>query len=184
MSGLILNTKKLFTSKWLNLNETEYIPGPGKEPCKWLWAEREGAKNAVVIGALTRDKKLVVIKEFRVPIGGCEWGFPAGLLEPGEAPINCAERELKEETGFELERIIRKPSRLVYNTAGLTNEGCYMIYCIVEGSASKDGQEASENIEIYTMNRQEVQELLNDETKMLGAKASIVMQRFVDHGDI
>ncbi len=56
--------------------------------------------GAVTVIATTREKKLLLIKQFRAPAGEWLWEIPAGTLEPREPILKCAQRELEEETGF------------------------------------------------------------------------------------
>ena len=82
----------------------------------WFITSRKNCDNAVVIVAMIPGEKpkLIVTKEFRVPLGDYEWGFPAGLIDEGETIKNAAIRELKEETGLEVEYII-SISPFIYN---------------------------------------------------------------------
>jgi len=41
-----------------------------------------------------------LIKQYRHAVGQFVWEIPAGTLEPNEAPLDCARRELVEETGY------------------------------------------------------------------------------------
>jgi ADP-ribose pyrophosphatase len=56
--------------------------------------------GAVVILPVMTDGTVVLIRNRRYAVGQVLMELPAGTLEPGEAPINCAGRELVEETGF------------------------------------------------------------------------------------
>ena len=49
--------------------------------------------------AITADEQVVMVRQFRYGIGDLTLEFPAGQVEPGEAPRAAIERELKEETG-------------------------------------------------------------------------------------
>lgn len=64
--------------------EREYIVHPG----------------AVMIVPILDDGRLVVERQWRYPIGAAMLEFPAGKLEPGEPVLECAVRELVEETGY------------------------------------------------------------------------------------
>lgn len=44
--------------------------------------------------------RLVLERQFRYPMGRTMLEFPAGKLDPGESPFDCAQRELQEETGY------------------------------------------------------------------------------------
>lgn len=192
----IIETEQLLKTEFLNINATQYEDTKGKDKY-WVWAQRPNARKAVVICAivdkgwvkesndsfLERDLRLVVTREFRVPLGGYEYGFPAGLIDGDENILGAAKRELKEETGLDVSAFIRQ-SPFVFNSAGLTDESIAMIYVECNGELSKKGLEDSEEIETMLLSRKEVSELLEDETKMFGAKAWMVMENFVRHNEI
>lgn len=125
---------------------------------------------------------LVVIKEFRVPLNDYEWGLPAGLIDPGEDIKNCVKRELKEETGLELVSFLREPSPIVYNSAGITNEGCSIVFVEATGTISKEHLQDEEDIETYLMSKLDVKTLMwlasNGKTK-IGAKAWMAFELFL-----
>ncbi|HQK82573.1 MAG TPA: NUDIX hydrolase [Atribacter sp.] len=56
--------------------------------------------GAVTIIATTPENQIILIRQFRAPAGQWLWEIPAGTLEPDEDPLDCAIRELEEETGF------------------------------------------------------------------------------------
>jgi len=47
------------------------------------------------------DGRILLVRQYRHATGGALWEVPAGKLDPGEAPLDCAQRELLEETGHE-----------------------------------------------------------------------------------
>ncbi len=59
---------------------------------------RHPGASAVV--PVSDDNKLILIKQFRHAIGDYIWEIPAGTLDPDETYLECAKRELVEETGF------------------------------------------------------------------------------------
>ena len=56
--------------------------------------------GAVMVVALLDDGRLVVERQYRYPMGRAMLEFPAGKLDAGEPPFECAVRELTEETGY------------------------------------------------------------------------------------
>lgn len=65
-------------------------------------ATREYIKHpgAVVILPLFDDGSVLMERQFRYPLDRVFIEFPAGKIDPGEAPLACAQRELLEETGY------------------------------------------------------------------------------------
>jgi len=54
----------------------------------------------VIVFALTPEGRVVVLRQYRHGVRGVSLLLPAGQLEKGEAPVACAQRELREETGY------------------------------------------------------------------------------------
>lgn len=63
--------------------------------------------GAVMIVALLPDGRLVMERQFRYPVGRVMVEFPAGKLDAGEGGLACAQRELREETGYTARRWAR-----------------------------------------------------------------------------
>lgn len=61
--------------------------------------------GAAAVVALTETGKIVLVRQYRTAIDRVTVEIPAGKLDPGEDPIDCARRELLEETGFKANRI-------------------------------------------------------------------------------
>lgn len=56
--------------------------------------------GAVMIVPLMDDGRLLLERQFRYPLDRVMLEFPAGKLDPNESALHCAQRELREETGF------------------------------------------------------------------------------------
>jgi ADP-ribose pyrophosphatase len=65
------------------------------------WSVRH--PGAVVILPLTASNEVLMAKQFRFPMQEYILEFPAGCLEEGESPLNCAKRELSEELKVQAE---------------------------------------------------------------------------------
>ena len=76
--------------------------------------------GAVVILGFLDDGRLLLIRNRRYTIGQVLTELPAGTLEKGEDPMNCAGRELLEETGYLAGRL--KPIGSFYTSPGILTE--------------------------------------------------------------
>jgi ADP-ribose pyrophosphatase len=94
------------------------------------------------------DPQVLLIKQYRYAADSYLYEIPAGRLEPGEAPADCARRELKEETGCSAERIERLTT--VYTTPGFTDEQIHLFMAVglTYGEARR---EADEFLELETV---------------------------------
>lgn len=136
---------------------------------------------AIIVPYHRREQKLVVIREFRVPVGDYQYGFPAGLLDPGEDLVVTAGRELHEETGLEVVQVYRS-SPAIFSSAGLTDESIAMVFVEVEGVPSIRHSHDSEDIEVFLMDLREVRDLLSREDIVFGARAWIAMDAYARMG--
>lgn len=136
---------------------------------------------AIIVPFHRQADKLVVIKEFRVPVGGYQYGFPAGLLDPGEELAAAAGRELREETGLDLVHVYRQ-SPAIFSSAGITDESIAVVFAEVEGRPDTRLNEDSEDIEVFMLDRDAVRDLLQRRDIVFGARAWLVMDAYVSLG--
>jgi ADP-ribose pyrophosphatase len=76
--------------------------------------------GAVAVLPILSDEEVLLVNQYRHPVSSFLWEIPAGKLKPGENPLDCAKRELLEETGYEAaswEEIIS-----FYTSPGFTDE--------------------------------------------------------------
>jgi ADP-ribose pyrophosphatase len=123
------------------------------------------------------DVKFLVIKEYRPPLGDYEYGVPAGLIDEGETVVEAAKRELKEETGLEVTRVIFVTPPL-YSSAGLTDESTAVVFVECEGKPDTNKNEDSEDIEIMLVSVEDMYDFINGKKDIfsggkVGAKAFI-----------
>jgi len=189
----IRNAAKLTDSKWLNLFEISYADPSGRNRA-WQTVSRAGEPkcitgkfdppDAVVIAAFhTAAAKLVVTREFRVPLADFEYGFPAGLVDEGETIEQAARRELMEETGLDLTRCIRISPPL-YSSAGMTDESVSMVYVECDGTPSTEGNTVSELIEVQLISPLQAAQLCSSSGLKFDVKAWLVMNEFAEKGTI
>jgi len=56
--------------------------------------------GSAVMMAVDAKKRILLVRQYRLPAGMAMWELPAGRLDPGEKPLQAAKRELIEETGY------------------------------------------------------------------------------------
>ncbi|MCK0093564.1 NUDIX hydrolase [Rhodococcus sp. F64268] len=96
-----LSTQRIYTGAIVSLRVDEVTMPDGHS------AHREVVEHfgAVAIVAIDDRDRLVLVHQYRHPLGRRLWELPAGLLdEAGESPLDAAKRELAEETGLAAER--------------------------------------------------------------------------------
>lgn len=115
-------------------------------PGKVLTREVVRHPGAVLILPLLPDGRVVLIRNRRIAVDAWLYEFPAGTLEPGEDPADCARRELVEETGYRAERM--EPLVTFYTTPGLTDE---RMHAFIATGLTPVGQalEEDEHIEVH-----------------------------------
>ena len=87
--------------------------GVGQD-AEWEFVRRRGIHGVAVMLAITPDDEILLVRQFRPPVEADVWELPAGLADrPQEGLLECAQRELIEETGFragKMELLIRGPA--------------------------------------------------------------------------
>lgn len=76
--------------------------------------------GAAVIVPFLSDGRLIILRQYRPVIGRYLYEFPAGTIDNGERPLNCAKREILEETGFSASRFAK--IGVIYPVPGYSTE--------------------------------------------------------------
>lgn len=118
----------------------------------WEYVTRSNAKGCVAILAVTDDKRVVLVEQFRPPVGRKVIELPAGLagdipLQEDEPLLTAAKRELKEETGYEAKNWTRLSEGV--SSAGLTDEYVTMFYATGLTRMTDGGGVGSEDIRVH-----------------------------------
>ncbi|KFL36755.1 NUDIX hydrolase [Arenimonas donghaensis] len=89
----------------------------------WEYAERTNAGSAVIVIALTPERKLLFVEQFRIPMNAPTIEMPAGLvgdLDAADTVEEAAKRELLEETGWRADEV--KVLMVGPTSSGMSNE--------------------------------------------------------------
>jgi len=80
--------------------------------------------GAAAVVPFLDDGRVLLIRQYRYAAGGDLLEIPAGKLDPGEAPVACAARELEEETGYRAGRL--EPLGALWPSPGFTDEKIHL----------------------------------------------------------
>ncbi len=94
------------------------------------------------------DPQVLLIRQYRYASGGYLYEIPAGRLDAGEDPADCARRELKEETGCSAERVDRLTT--IFTTPGFCDEQIHL-FMAVGLTQGEHAREKDEFLEVETM---------------------------------
>jgi len=134
----------LLTATKFNVERREYNV-PGQAPVRRELVVHPGA---VLIIPLLSPTSIVMIRNHRFTVGQELLELPAGTLEPPEPPVQCAARELEEETGYVAGQL--EPLCEFYTSPGFTNERMYA-FVATRLTATAQRLETTERIRVEPM---------------------------------
>lgn len=122
-------------------------------------ATREYVRHpgAVAVVPIRDDGRLVLVRQYRHPVGRVLLEWPAGKIDPGEDVLACAARELREETGYTARLWAR--AGVFHNACAYSDEGIeiWLARGLCEGAASLD---AGEFVEVALHDPADLQSLV------------------------
>lgn len=166
-----LASRELYAGKIMRLNrdtvrfpdgsvteEFDIVRHPGASAIVPFMSDPEG-----------ENPQLLLLRQYRYAAGGYVYEIPAGRLDGGESPADCAARELKEETGCTAERLV--PLTTMFTTPGFTDEliHLFMATGLTHGAHER---EADEFVDIVIMSLSEALELIRT-GEIIDAKTSL-----------
>ncbi len=149
----ILRKEKRYSGKIIDLRIDSIQYPSGTETIREVVEHPGGA----VILALFENNDLLLVKQYRHPFGGDVIELPAGKLEKGEDPQVCAERELREETGYAARSWTALTA--LYATPGFCDEVLH-IFLARDLSILESGQALEEGEATMTLMRIPITEAL------------------------
>ena len=93
----ITSSREVYQCKLFTVTEDE-----ASDPRKGFEMKRSIVRHpgSAVMMAVDERKRILLVRQYRLPANGNLWELPAGRLDPGEKPLQAARRELAEETGY------------------------------------------------------------------------------------
>jgi len=143
MNFRIINSKIIFNGKVfkVKLDEIKYLNSGNVSP-REVVLHNGGA----VILAVTNENKIILVKQFRYPFQDYLWELPAGKLDEGEAPLECALRELKEETGYSAGKIVKLGS--IFTSPGYSSEELHIFLANNLSAGKTEREEGEEDMKL------------------------------------
>ena len=105
------------------------------------------------------EPQILLLRQFRYAADGYIYEIPAGRLDGDESPIDCAARELKEETGCTAERL--EPLFTMFTTPGFTDETIH-VFMATGLTHGQSAREPDEFAEVVIMRLAEALERIHD----------------------
>jgi len=148
-----VSSERLYEGKVISLRRDTVLLPNGREASREI-VEHPGA---IAVVPVLPDGRIVMVRQFRHPVGQILLEIPAGKLAPGEDPNECARRELEEETGYLAGKIERKAS--IFTAPGFTDEVIH-IYLASELQKTAVNPDEDEFLDIIAYERQEIQQMI------------------------
>lgn len=143
-----------YRSPFLGIEETPFVRPDGVDGTYYC-LEVPG-HGAMVVAC--HQQRILLVREYRLPLGRIVWGLPGGRSEPGDDPEATLRRELAEETGLSIAGPLLPLAQLV-PSAAVTR---HTIHCfaarVVDAGALK--RQESEIASLHWLSRAEVESLL------------------------
>lgn len=145
----------LYESRWIGLYRIGH----------WDFVRRPNAEASVGILAITPDDEVVLVEQFRIPVGRPTIEIPAGLVgdetaHAGESIAETARRELEEETGFHAARI--RELLVSPTSAGMTSEFTHLFLATELERRGAGGGVGSEDIRVHLVPRARLRDWLRE----------------------
>ena len=149
MGSAKIGSRRLYSGRIINV-DMDQVRFPNGARSELEMVRHPGAAAVVpfLSDPMGDDPQILLLRQYRYAAEGYLYEIPAGRLDEGEEPIECARRELKEETGCTAERV--EPLLAMYTTPGFTDERIHLFMAsgLTQGNS---GRESDEFIEVETV---------------------------------
>ena len=162
-----------------------YMTSRAKDASQLKAVTHQNRPDGVIIYGVYGEEQdwVVLIRQYRYPLGDYVYEFPAGLVEEGEEMGAAGVREMYEETGLTFTPVDAGCySRPFFTTVGMTDESCGMVFGYCSGTPTSIHEEASEEIQVILADRGEAKRILREENVAIMC-AYMLMHFIASEGD-
>ncbi len=126
----LISSERRYTGRIINLDlDTVRFPDGSSGTLEMIRHPGASAVVPFLDDPASADPQILLLRQFRHAADGYIWEIPAGRLDPGEIPEECARRELEEETGMRAGRI--EHLLTIFTTPGFTDERIHLFLASV-----------------------------------------------------
>ena len=151
----VVSSKTLYRGKLLDLRLDEVLLSSGRRVRREIVVH----PGASAILPIIEPGKILMVRQYRHPVGEVLLEIPAGTLRPGEDPMACAARELEEETGYRAENLTHLAT--IYPAPGYSSEILH-IYLARDLRRGVQAPEMDEDISVMEMSVDQVLDGIRD----------------------
>jgi ADP-ribose pyrophosphatase len=179
MKWKVLESEYLHNEPWLTVRKDKCELPNGKIVPTFYVNEYPEWVNAL---ALTKNGKVVLVKQYRHGIGSVGIELPGGVAEEGESMEEACRRELKEETGYEFEtfeylgKICANPST--------TNNYMHMFLATGGEKVAEQALDDTEDVEVQFCTIEEVKELVRSNQIVQSLHVNCILYALMKLGEV
>ncbi|MBM4142737.1 MAG: NUDIX hydrolase [Lentisphaerae bacterium] len=156
MNEKTLAARRVFDGRLLKVEVLDVELSGGARGTRDIVRHPGAAAALVELG----DGSFVLVRQYRKAVEEALLEIVAGTLEPGEDPEACAEREVREETGYAVTDMRRLGD--VFLAPGYSSERIHLFHAVASGARGAARQEDDERVEPVVLRRDELQSMMAD----------------------
>ena len=156
------SSKEIYKGRVIDLRVDEILNENGSTGYREVVSHPGGAAVVAV-----NNGKIILVTQFRYPLNKTIYELPAGKLDHSEDPVECAKRELEEETGFKSDNFIKLGE--IVSTPGFCDERLHLFLARDLKPGNKNHEEGEYGMETHYFTLGEIEQKIVD-SEIIDAK--------------